>query len=254
MKTLGKSTISTSAIVSAATLSLLLANAIPAVAASLTLNSVTGSWTNPIGGTSINGLGTDEIRWGTPALFGSEQSGFKFDSAAPPSVIIETETNFLLGTFTHFNFPTTLGTFPNAVDLDVSLDIGSIQNFKYTFNIDETPNGPFVTCPSFQVSNTPCDDRITFGSGFTDQTFSIDGEEFTLQLAGFSSTANSLNPISSLVTEENRASTAFLFGRITTPINPGPGTPVSTPEPGALIGFSLLGLYWFNRRPKYQQS
>ncbi|WP_417064044.1 PEP-CTERM sorting domain-containing protein, partial [Nodularia sphaerocarpa] len=30
--------------------------------------------------------------------------------------------------------------------------------------------------------------------------------------------------------------------------------PVSTPEPGALIGFSMLGLYFFNRRAKYQQS
>ncbi|MEA5580358.1 THxN family PEP-CTERM protein [Nodularia harveyana UHCC-0300] len=250
MKNSGKSTISTSAFVSAATLSLFLGNAIPAVAADITLNSVTGSWTNPIGGTSLNGLDTNEIRWGTPAA--GEQSGFRFDSAVPSSVSISTETNFLLGTLTHFNFPTFSGTFIDAVDLDVSLDIGSTQNFKYTFNIDETSNGLFVSsCPSFQISNTPCDDRITFGSGFTDQTFSIDGEEFTLQLAGFSSTADGLNPISSLVTEENRASTAFLVGRITTPVIE---RPASTPEPGALIGFSLLGLYGFNRRPKYQQS
>ncbi|MDB9377527.1 THxN family PEP-CTERM protein, partial [Nodularia sphaerocarpa] len=227
MKTLGKSTISTSAVVSVATLSLLLANAIPAVAANLTLNSVTGSWTNPIGGGgTVNGVGTNEIRWGTPALFASEQSGFKFDGAAPPSASISTENNFLLGTFTHFNFPVNGGA--NAVDLDVSLNIGSIQNFKYTFNIQETSNGLFLSsCPSFQISNTPCDDRITFGSGFTDRTFFIDEEEYTLQLAGFSSTADSLNPISSLVTEERRASTAFLFGRITTPVNNEPGTPVS---------------------------
>jgi len=252
MKTLGKSTISTSAIVSAATLSLFLGNAIPAVAASITLNSATGAWTNPVGGTS-SGVGTNEIRWGVP--LGVQQSGFRFDSATPPSVNVETESNFLLGTLTHFNFVTSLGTAINGANLDVSLDIGSIQNFQYTFNLDETPNGfSLSSCSSFQITNTPCDDRITFGSGFTDQTFFIDGEEFTLQLAGFSSTADNLNPISSLVTEENRASTAFLFGRITTPVNPGPGTPVTTPEPGALIGFSMLGLYFFNRRAKYQQS
>ena len=142
----------------------------------------------------------------------------------------------------------------SATDLDVSLDIGSIQNFKYTFNLQETPNTFLASCPSFQVTNTPCDDRISFGSGFADSTFSIGGEEFTLQLVGFSSTADGLNPISSLVTEEEKASTAFLVARITTPTTTPPQPPVGVPEPGALIGFSMLGLYFFNRRGKYQQS
>ena len=97
MKTLAKSAISASAAVSLATLSLFVGNAIPAVAASLTLNSVTGNWTNPIGGGStVTGVGTNDIRWGSPIL-GGPKSAFKFESAAPPSVTFETGTNFVLG-------------------------------------------------------------------------------------------------------------------------------------------------------------
>lgn len=253
----GKSTLSGSLVASATTLSLVLGNAIPAVAASLTLNSVTGRWTNPnVNQVYTKGVDTNEIRWGWAAE--SQQSGFRFNGATNTSVSFEKETSVLLGKFTHFNFPTYSGTGIDAVDLDITLDIeGSTKSlFKYTFGLEETINTFFLDeCPAFQVSNTPCDDRITFASKSQDTTFSVGGKELTLQLLGFSSTPDAFNPISSLITQERAATGAYLVGRIKPlVILADKKPPVSTPEPGALIGFSLLGLYLFNRRPKFQRS
>jgi hypothetical protein len=305
MKTWVKSAISGSATVSVATLSLLAGSSIPAFAATLTLNSVTGAWTDAIGGAgTVTGIGTNELRWGTPVPSTGQKSGFRFDGAAPPSLTIETDTPFLLGTFTHFNFPLATNTAILSADLGVTLDIeNTLQTLNYTFSLEETPNqggtdgftndflqallGAFpeidlpsvdlgiggitipgfnfnlgslfppssgVTCPSFQVSSTPCDDRVTLVSGLTPQTFSINNVLYNLETFGFAVNADGSNPSASLITEEGAATNGFLFARITAQDVSPEEPPVSVPEPGALIGFSMLGIYLANRRSKSQKA
>ncbi|MBW4614522.1 MAG: PEP-CTERM sorting domain-containing protein [Desmonostoc vinosum HA7617-LM4] len=225
------------ATVSIATCSVVVGNATPAVALDLTLSSVTGSWTNPVGGGStVSGLNTNEIRWGEP-FSNNLKSGLRFNGTAPPAIPITTETNFVLGRLTHLNFPI-IPPILTGADLNIALDVGETQTFKYAFNVNETRNRP--TCPSFQKSRTPCDDQINFTSALNSNTFSVEGQEYTLQLLGFSSTADGSNPVSDFITEERKASSAFLVGRITA---------VRTiPEPATVVGLSLLGLCLFNRR------
>jgi hypothetical protein len=217
-----------------------------AVSATLTATSITGSWNNVVltdgsidGGGTLVGVGTNEIRWGDPVTE-TPQSGFLFTSSPTP-LAIDTEVNFGLGEFTHFNFPV----FPPSVvsaNLDVNLDFGgTVQAFTYTFTNEETTNTA-GGCPAFQQSAVPCDDRITFGTGFTSSTFLIGTQEYTLQLVGFVESGGT-SVVSEFITEENTANRAVLVGRITTP------PPVETvPEPTAIAALSIVGTFLIARR------
>jgi hypothetical protein len=224
---------------SSATLAVLvLGGATSASAIDFKLNSITGSWSNPSSNFNVTGIDTNEVRWGTP--FGTEKSGLRFDGIAPPSVSLSNQTDFVLGQLTDFNFVVTNPI--NSVDLNLALNLDGVAtqpSFKYTFNIDETSNGGNVAgCPSFQQSNVPCDDRITFPSNFTPTNFSLGGQDYTLQLVGFSKTADGSSPISQFITQENISNTAYLVGRITTPSQTR-----RVSEPTMLFGLSAFGLY-----------
>ena len=52
-------------------------------AVSVNIDSVTGAWVNPIGGTTVTGVDSNQIRWGNPAT-ANGKSGFDFDGIAPP--------------------------------------------------------------------------------------------------------------------------------------------------------------------------
>lgn len=217
-------------------------------AATLTATSITGSWNNVVltdgsldGGGTLTGVGTNEIRWGIP-VDNINKSGFNF-TASPTPLLINTEVDFTLGEFTHLNFPV----FPpsvTAADLNVNLDFGgTVQSFAYTFTNEETTNTTATAdCPAFQESLVPCDDRITFGTGFTSSTFLIGTQEYTLQLVGFVESGGT-SLLSEFVTQENAANRAVLVGRITTP------PPVETvPEPVAIAALSVVGAYLITRR------
>ncbi|NJN88095.1 MAG: PEP-CTERM sorting domain-containing protein [Leptolyngbyaceae cyanobacterium SL_7_1] len=217
---------------------------VAALAATLTATSITGSWNNVVltdgsvdGGGTLTGVGTDQIRWGTTE---GDKSGFDFTASSTP-LAIDTEIDFSLGEFTHFNFPV----FPPSVtsaDLNVSLDFGgTVQAFTYTFTNEETTN-TIGGCPAFQQSTTACDDRITFGTGFTSSSFLIGTQEYTLQLVGFVE-SGSTSVVSEFITEENAANRAALVGRLTTP------PPVETvPEPMAIAALSVVGTFLIVRR------
>ena len=60
----------------------------------VTINTVGADWGNVIGGASTvsyydtDGIaGNEEIRWGIPAE--TDQSGYRFDNAAPPAFIVK---------------------------------------------------------------------------------------------------------------------------------------------------------------------
>ncbi|MEC4815925.1 MAG: THxN family PEP-CTERM protein [Scytonema sp. PMC 1069.18] len=217
---------------------------IPAIAVDFRLNSITGSWENPIGSPIVTGEGTNRIEWGV-AVAGSFSSGLQFDSVTPPSVTVSNTSDFVLGRLTHFNYPTENPL--RSVDLNIALNLENAQpTFRYRFDIDETENNiPIDDCPSFQSSITACDDKIGFSaSNFTPTTFSVDGQDYTLQLVGFSSTPDGSRPISQFITEERKDNSAFLIARITTP------QVERVSEPTTIAALFILSLYSLNRRRK----
>ncbi|KPQ32189.1 MAG: THxN family PEP-CTERM protein [Phormidium sp.] len=219
-----------------ATAGLALLSSHPAQAVSFTVDNISGTWDNIQGTSTFNGTGTNQVRWGSPATTAG-QSGFDFNSASN-SLSISSGSNFVIGELTHLNFPVWGGTAASGADLQLSMAIdGVTQGFDYSFTIDETTNSA-GTCPEFQISGTPCDDKIDFTSAFSSKTFLKDGFNYSLELLGFSSTTDGLSPVSSFITEEHKASSAFLVARFVK----DDSNDVSVPEPTSAAALLLIGL------------
>lgn len=200
----------------------------PAAAVTLDLTALTVQWVSVTGGNGIDGLGTDEVRWGIPV--DGEKSGLRFQPPGAP-MTIDTDTAFDLGDLTHFNFIIKRAASAARLRLDLEVASSVDMTFFIDFDIDETRNrGP---CGPFQQTATPCDDIITFPSVLAEQAFVYGGTQFLLELLGFGEDADTLSP--RFVTEENRASTTWLWARLHN---------FRVPEPGtlALLGLGLLGL------------
>ena len=178
------------------------------------LTSVTGVWTSINGGSGHSGEDTNEIRWGTPA--GSTKSGLKFTNSGAQSF---NEGNaFYLGMLTHMNWGTQAGTAATGATLQITLDFNrpdiANQVFTYNFAIEETSNGNLYYCPDYQISDTPCDDKVTFPNSYGTQVFVIDDVQYTLVIDGFVSEYPSGAALSAFVTEEQKDNNAFLVGHL----------------------------------------
>ncbi|MCB1136062.1 MAG: choice-of-anchor K domain-containing protein [Chlamydiia bacterium] len=136
-------------------------------------DDVSGIWTSADPASAASGLGTNEIRWGTPAT-SHGQSGYRFDNATPPPVVGNVGDTFVLGTFTHMNWPIT-GTAITSAELSVSFDLtidGVIFNdrvFSYMFEHEETPN----SLPDPR-------DIVTFVGASAEQTVFANGKNYTV--------------------------------------------------------------------------
>jgi len=204
---------------------------------------ITGSWHDVVGGNGTVGFfhnqpisygsGREEqVRWGIlgPA---QKQSGLGFTGVVPPSLSFAVGDPFAIGLLRHFNYRVIV---PTATQADLSVHLtftspGSVsQAFTFTFQIDETLN-----------TGGDVPDRIDFPSALPHETFPIGGTTYTLELLGFGSTATSLIPY--FLSQEETASSAVLWGRITADAPP-------VPAPGALslslLGATLMG--WLSRR------
>ncbi|MEA5421126.1 choice-of-anchor K domain-containing protein [Spirulina sp. CCNP1310] len=227
---------------------------LPAMAVTFNITDISGTWTG-INGDSwyYSGVGTSSIRWGEAATY-SGQSGFNFGAASDTT--ISSGNNFILGQLTHLNFPIYGGTGANGASLQLAMTIdGMVQNFNYGFTIDETPNTwSLANCPVFQISTVPCDDKIDFTSPFSLASFTKDNNNYTLELLGFSRTVETFNPVTSFITEEYKASSAFLVGRLVVDpqsvaiADPEPQPspepdpePQAVPEPTSILALLLTG-------------
>ncbi len=226
------------------------------VALALTMSNADGRWSNVVsnasGGTGVgclyygngstfntsptaqDGSTTDEnqARWGGISSSSDctphpSQSGFGFDGTNGPLTFNPGQT-FLLGKFTHFNNPVYFG---SANDTPVSMDLAVALNFSdppatnVTFNynvlFDETQNN-LNPCPYGGNANG-CYDRVTFPGSLPDQTFTIGGVDYTLQVIGFVPHNNTAcpaapsGPTSSIyTTAEQTNNYACLYAQIVT--------------------------------------
>lgn len=191
----------------------------------LTVKSVDGDWSNPVGGTDILyqtvGVGygngsQDQIRWGEST--GAGQSGLGFTGIAN-NTDITVGTPFEIGQLVHFNRPIGSGTAGSAVDLTVTLQFDNYEPFTFTFGIDETPNAPGPPLS---------DDHIYFPSSTTSSTFYVGGNPYTLEILGFGPDAASL--VDSFTSPEGTDNATLLWGEINL-----------VPVPGAVL-LGMLGL------------
>ena len=115
------------------------------------LVSVSGIWTaTQGGGSTVNGLNTNEVHWGISS--GSGQSGLRFDGST--GQIFDEGDVFLLGTLTHMNWPVYSPSATGAT-LQVTLTfahptVSPNPTFTFDFDIEETTNQS--PCP--QLSNS----------------------------------------------------------------------------------------------------
>lgn len=169
----------------------------------------------------------------------SGQSGFGFVGSAPPSVSFPVNTNFVLGTLTHYNFPITSAA--SGANLGISLNLSNAgetinPQFNYAFNIDETVNqGDLAACDATkQISSVPCDDVITFDNS-QQQIFTLNGNQYELKISGFSSDPTNFSPIAKFTTIERQESNGYLLGQIT----PVPFETDALPIVGSMIAFGF---------------
>ena len=216
--------------------------AAPVSAASLTINGVDGVWSTsqPV----VNGIGTTDLRWGTPAR--SRQSGYNFESSATPFVV-EDEQSFVLGTFTHLNFPIT-GVLLEAADLAVEFSIAGVSGvIQSTFSFDHfETNNQLSRCanglPNGSGLNVNgCADRVraTLNEAKS-EVFDLDGVSYTLDISGFQYNGALFE---SFWTQEDRANSAQLIA-IFSVVDGIPVPEVPLPASGLMLlgGLGALAL------------
>ena len=213
------------------------------------LVSVEGIWTSTVGGgLTVEGLTTNEVRWGNPAYYG--KSGLRFDGSAGQT--FNEGDQFLLGTLTHMNWPV-YSPFATAATLEVTLTfahptLSENPTFTFEFEIEETPNSG--KCPSFHTPGHPkCDDRITFPASYGQEAFTIGDKLYTLKIEGFVDAFPSGNPVSYFITEEKKNNSAILVASLSSVLVEAPDVTLtkktndldvaSAPGPELVVGESV---------------
>ena len=151
-----------------------------------------------------------QVRWGTPGS-GTSRSGLGFQATS--EVAIETNTEFNIGTLTHFNFPVFGGV--SSVTLTFSVVLpgtsGFTANFPVRFDVEETPN----SSPCTYVTTGPlCADRISWALP-QPSAITQNGNVYALNIKGFRTSASASSPaLNGFISDEGEETQAFLFAEV----------------------------------------
>lgn len=204
-------------------------------------------------GYSINSSGSYQYGWHRDRT--AQKSGLGFGGVTNKS--IDVGQAFNIGSLLHYN-NTIWGNDLIADKVDFSLDLGfaaaeiGTQSFNFSLNIDETRNDAGYhtdgVCPYQTDDGKGCSDSITWDFAVDEtSTFSYEGEEYTLELVGFSPEAMDANNIvNQFISQESGTSEANLWAKIVRV----PSAEEQIPEPAAILGLTTLGLYFAKSRRK----
>ncbi len=220
-----------------------------AAAATLTVDNVAGSWTNPVTNKTtwgaLTGAGTNTISWGIPLTTVDKRSNYSFNGGAP--VTASAPQTFLIGSYTHANWTVeSLSTQLRQADLSVNVGgmaggIGYSLLSAFTFTHNESRNN--AVC---QAGTTPCGDLVTITALSGGSTaITVGSTIYTLVIDGF---VNALggSVVTSFMTAERQATTLYLQARLD--MSTVPPTPVPLPASGLVLAAALSGIVALRRR------
>ena len=198
-----------------------------------------------------NGLDS-QVRWGTPANSLNAKSGLGFTGLE--DLELSAGQIFNVGTLHHYNH-TISSASPIGIQTDMSLtldfdDFGiGQQTFDFELNIDETLNSASLhaggQCP-YLTTGSGCSDAITWTNSIGNQAFSVEGQDYTLELVGFADSFED-ELVDEFVSQEQRVSSTNLYARLVQ-LDPQPANVQDIPEPASLVGLGLLGAAIATRR------
>lgn len=202
--------------------------------------NVSGSWGKPTPGdvnTSpvYSGVEKNEFTWGHPIENAfANQLVFKGNSFST-----DTGSLFKIGDLTYVNGTVHYRTSVESVPLKLSLSFNKPnkveQVFDYQFNLKNTPN--LSDDPELNA------DFLVVAENNAKRSFIHGGNTYTLSLSGFSGDNGKTN-LSEFWVLEGEKTTAAIFGKI----SKVPFSKKQVPEPGFLLGLSVVGLCLISRR------
>jgi hypothetical protein len=219
-------------------------------AATVTVNPVGGSWSNPAhnqGTAGVTGIGTGTLAWGSPAPWSTKSS---YNFSAGSAVTSTTPGAFLVGSYTHKNGTIRASSaWVGGATLNLNVS-GAINGQSYSFansfrfSHDETLNAA-RPCAGGDPKN--CGDLVSIASLVTTPFTVTQGNSiFTLLIDGFVAALG--GPIvTSFLTPEDKSKTLFLQARWQEqtiniePPPPPPPPPPPAPVPLPAAGFLLIG-------------
>ena len=191
--------------------------------------------TNGIDSQNTPNTDRNEVRYGIPTGYSNcpndntgyrAQSGYGFDGQAPATFNITVGQPFLLGQFTHFNWPINASTPFQKVDLTLKTTIAGVNaDFLFTLEHDETSNNanPCPYLPGDPINVNGCADRVKFPATVPNQTITINGVQYTLQILGFvpgtagTCTYDENSTVDYFITKEKAQNDACLFAKLIPP-------------------------------------
>jgi hypothetical protein len=210
------------------------------------LGNSSGIWGTPNSGSNtdpiFSGVGTNTFIWGRPRPddrvnnYGTPANKLTFTGNS-----ISTDdvgSVFKIGALEYYNGKVEENTNVDSVPLNLTLSFTDPSNLREVLNF------------GFQLDNTtnsgedPDDDAdsVYVKENFGTRSFKLDGNEYLLNVIGFSQNGGNTS-VSEFRVLEDKRTTADLYARITraTP-------PEKIPEPASTVGLSLLGIYLMTRK------